>query len=145
MPAPVFGIKLPTGYRDWGVISVAHEAGRNNDLRAVLGNKIAIKAYRTGKRPFPDGSMIARLAWSYVPSPENDQVFGRAQSFVAGAPLNVQLSVKNSKKWASTGGWGFAQFKNSQPADQAVIKTCAPCHAPAIANDFVFTHYSPSP
>ena len=44
--APIFGIKIPPGYRDWRVISVAHEAGSNNDLRAVLGNDLAIKAYR---------------------------------------------------------------------------------------------------
>jgi hypothetical protein len=144
-PAPIFGITLPVGYRDWRVISVAHEAGSNNDLRVVLGNDIAIEAYRAGKLPFPDGTMIARLAWSYVPSEQNNKVFGRAQSFVAGAPINVQLSVKDSIKWASTGGWGFAQFKNGQPAAAAVIKTCAPCHAPAQANDFVFTYYSHTP
>jgi hypothetical protein len=144
-PSPVFGITLPPGYRDWGVISVAHEAGNNNDLRVILGNDIAIKAYRTGRLPFPDGAMIARLAWSFVPSEENNKVFRRAQSFVAGAPINVQLSVKNSKIWPASGGWGFAQFKNGRPANQAVIRTCAPCHAPAKANDFVFTRYSPSP
>jgi hypothetical protein len=143
--APVFGVKLPPGYRDWTVISVAHEAGNNNDLRAVLGNGVAIKAYRDGKLPFPDGTIIVRLAWSYVPSEENNKVFGRAQSFVAGSPINVQLSVKDSRKYASTGGWGFAQFKDGKPADEAVHKTCAPCHAAAKANDFVFTHYSPSP
>lgn len=143
--APVFGITLPAGYRDWSVISVAHEAGNNNDLRVVLGNTIAINAYRAGTLPFPDGAMIARLAWSYVPSAQNNKVFGRAQSFVAGAPINIQLSVKNSKTWAATGGWGFAQFKNGRPAEEAVIRTCAPCHAPAKANDFVFTRYSPSP
>jgi len=82
--SPIFGVKIPPGYRDWGVISVAHEAGNNNDLRAVLGNDVAIKAYREGKLPFPDGTIIARLAWSYVPSEENNKVFGRAQSFVAG-------------------------------------------------------------
>src|SRR5580658_2025725 len=71
---PVFGIKIPPGYRDWRVISVAHEAGSNNDLRAVLGNDVAIKAYREGKLPFPDGTIIARLAWSYVPSEQNNKV-----------------------------------------------------------------------
>src|SRR5580700_6791727 len=64
--SPIFGVKIPPGYRDWGVISVAHEAGNNNDLRAVLGNDVAVKAYREGKLPFPDGAIIARLAWSYV-------------------------------------------------------------------------------
>ncbi|MGA7287632.1 MAG: cytochrome P460 family protein, partial [Terriglobales bacterium] len=77
---PIFGIKIPPGYRDWKLISVAHEAGNLNDLRALLGNDLAIKAYREGKLPFPDGTIIARLAWSYVPSEENNKVFGRAQS-----------------------------------------------------------------
>jgi len=143
--APIFGIKIPPGYRDWPVISVAHEAGNNNDLRAVLGNGTAIRAYQEGKLPFPDGTIIVRLAWSYVPSEENNKVFGRAQSFVAGSPINVQLSVKDSRKYASTGGWGFAQFKNGKPADEAVHKTCAPCHERATGSDFVFTRYSASP
>src|SRR5271170_7061602 len=82
---PIFGVKIPPGYRDWKLISVAHEEGNNNDLRAVLGNDLAIKAYREGKLPFPDGAIIARLAWSYVPSEENNKAFGHVQSFVAGA------------------------------------------------------------
>jgi hypothetical protein len=143
--APIFGIKIPPGYRDWKLISVAHEEGNNNDLRAVLGNDVAIKAYREGKLPFPDGAIIARLAWSYVPSEENDKVFGRAQSFVAGAPINLQLMVKDSKKYSATGGWGFAQFKEGKPADETLLKTCFPCHQPSKAQDLVFTHYAPSP
>jgi hypothetical protein len=143
--APIFGIKIPPGYRDWRVISVAHEEGNNNDLRAVLGNDAAIKAYRDGKLPFPDGAIIARLAWAYVSSEENNKVFGRAQSFVSGAPINVQFMVKDSVKYAATGGWGFAQFKEGKPADEALHKTCFPCHEPGKARDFVFTHYAPSP
>ncbi len=141
--APVFGIKVPPGYRDWRLISVAHEAGNNNDLRAVLGNDVAIKAYREGKLPFPDGAIIARLAWSYVPSEQNNKVFGRPQSFVAGDAINVQLMVKDSKKYATTDGWGFAQFKDGKPADEAVHNTCFPCHQPFKGGDLVFTHYSP--
>jgi hypothetical protein len=101
------------------VITVAHEEGNNNDLRVVLGNDIAIKAYRQGKLPFPDGTIIARLAWSYVPPEENNKVFGRSQSFVAGAPINVQFMVKDSIKYAATGGWGFAQFKDGKPEEDA--------------------------
>jgi hypothetical protein len=141
--APIFGVKLPPGYRDWRLISVAHEAGNLNDLRAILGNDPAIKAYRDNKLPFPDGTIIARLAWSYVSSDENNKAFGREQSFVAGPPINVQLMVKDSKKYAATGGWGFAQFKDGKPADEAVHKTCFSCHEPAKAHDFVFTHYAP--
>jgi hypothetical protein len=140
---PMFGITVPAGYRDWRLISVAHEEGSLNDLRALLGNDIAIKAYREGKLPFPDGTIIARLAWSYVPSEENNKAFGRPQSFVAGSATNVQFMVKDSRKYAATGGWGFAQFKDGKPADEALLKTCFPCHEPAKANNFVFTHYAP--
>ena len=143
--APIFGIKLPSGYRDWKLISVAHEAGNNNDLRAILGNDIAIKAYREGKLPLPDGAIIARLAWSYVPSEENNKVFGREQSFVTGPPTNAQFMVKDSKKYAETGGWGFAQFKDGKPDPKADLKTCFPCHEPIKARDFVYTHYAPTP
>src|ERR1700738_1751047 len=82
--APALEGKLPAGYRDWTVISVAHEEGNLNDLRAVLGNALAMQAYRDGKISFPDGTVIARLAWKYEVSEENNKVFGRAQSFVAG-------------------------------------------------------------
>ena len=140
---PIFGITIPPGYRDWKLISVAHEEGNLNDLRALLGNDAAIKAYRVGKLPFPDGTIIARLAWSYVPSEENNKVFGRSQSFVAGSATNVQFMVKDSRKYAATGGWGFAQFKDGKPADEALLKTCFPCHEPVKARDFVFTHYAP--
>ena len=144
--APIFGIKIFPGYRDWKLISVAHEEGNLNDLRAILGNDVAIKAYRAGKLPFPDGTVIARIAWTYVPSQENNKVFGRAQSFVPGPPPEwyLQFMVKDSKKYASTGGWGFAQFnKDGRPANEAMHKACFPCHEPAKASDFVFTHYAP--
>ena len=142
--APIFGVKIPPGYRDWRLISVAHEEGNLNDLRAILGNDVAIKAYREGQLPFPDGTIIARLAWSYVPSEENNKVFGRPQSFVAGPPTNgVQFMVKDSRKYASTGGWGFAQSDDGKPADEAVHNTCFSCHEPAKARDFVFTRYAP--
>jgi hypothetical protein len=140
---PVFGITIPPGYRDWKLISVAHEEGNLNDLRALLGNDVAIEAYREGKLPFPEGTIIARLAWSYLPSEENNKVFGRAQSFVPGAATNVQLMVKDTKKYAATGGWGFAQFKDGKPADAALLKTCFPGHEPVKTRDFVFTRYAP--
>ena len=141
--APIYGLKIPVGYRDWKLISVAHEEGKLNDLRAILGNDIAIKAYREGKLPFPDGTIIARLAWSYIASEENNKVFGRSQSFVAGPATNVQFMVKDSTKFASTGGWGFAQFKDGKSADEAVLNTCFACHVPVKARDFVFTQYAP--
>jgi hypothetical protein len=123
---------------------VAHEEGDLNDLRAILSNDVAIKAYREGKLPFPDGTIIARLAWSYVPLEESSTAFGRLQSFVAGPPKNgVQFMVKDSKKYAPTGGWGFAQFNDGKPADEAVHNTCFSCHEAVKARDFVFARYAP--
>src|SRR3984957_5121559 len=141
--APAFDVKLPAGYRDWKLISVAHEEGSLNDLRAVLGNDIAIKAYREGSLPFPDGAIIARLAWKYVPSEENNKVFGREQSFVAGDATNVQFMVKDSTKYAATGGWGFDQFNDGISVGAVGLSGCYACHVPVKGRDFVFTHYSP--
>jgi hypothetical protein len=142
--APIFGVKMPPGYRDWRLISVAHEEGNLNDLRAILGNDVAIKAAREGKLPYPDGTIIARLAWSYDSLAESEKAFGRLQSFVAGPPKNgVQLMLKDSRKYASTGGWGFAHFNDGKPADEAVHNTCFPCHEIVKARDFVFNRYAP--
>src|SRR5262249_22224820 len=90
-PAPIFVDKIPDGYRDWKLISVAHEEGDLNSLGAILGNDVAIKAYREGKLPYPDGTIIAALHWRHAPSEENNKIFGRPQSFVAGSPTNVQF------------------------------------------------------
>jgi Cytochrome P460 len=134
---------IPDGYRDWRLISVAREESPLDDVRAVLGNDIAIRAYRDAQRPFPDGTIISRLAWSYIPSEENNKAFGRAQSFVAGAPKNgVQFMIKDSRKYAATGGWGFAHFNDGKLADEAVHSTCFSCHQAAAARDFVFTDYA---
>jgi Cytochrome P460 len=142
--APIFGVKIPPGYRDWRLISVAHEEGKLNDLRAILGNDVAIKASREGKLPYPDGTIIARLAWSYDPLEESEKAFARLQSFVAGQPKNgVQFMVKDSRKYASTGGWGFAHFDDGKPADEAVHNTCFSCHETVKARDFVFNRYAP--
>jgi hypothetical protein len=142
--APVFVKQVPPGYRDWRLVSVAREEGGLNDIRAILGNDKAIEAYRAGKLPFPEGAIIARLAWSHDPSEENNRAFGRVQSFVAGIPKNgVQFMVKDSKKYASTGGWGYAHFDDGKSADDSVLKTCYPCHAAVKERDFVFTRYAP--
>src|ERR1043166_1686464 len=142
----VFVTEIPAGYRDWKVVSVAHEAGDLNDIRAVLGNDIAIKAYRAGKLPFPDGAIVGRIAWSHVPSEENNKTFGRDQSFVAGSPTDayLQFMVKDSKKYAATGGWGYSSFdKDGKPTDEAAMKKCFPCPQAIKDRDFVFTRYAP--
>src|SRR5260221_7811760 len=140
----IFVTNIPLGYRDWTLISVAREEGSLDDIRAILGNDIAVKAYREGTLPFAEGAIIARIAWSYDASEENNKTFGKAQSFVAGAPKNgVQFMVKDSRKYAATGGWGFAQFNDGKPADEAMHTTCYPCHAPVTAPDLGFTRYAP--
>jgi hypothetical protein len=140
---PVFVTKIPSGYRDWRLVSVAHEEGNLHSFAAVLGNDVAIKAYRDGKLPYPDGTIIAALHYSHVPSDENNKVFGRVQSYVPGPPTNTQFMIKDSKKYASTGGWGFGHFNaDGTPGTDAQLKTCFPCHAKA-SRDFVFTRYAP--
>jgi hypothetical protein len=145
--APIFGVKLPAGYRDWALISVARIGAPFNDIRAKLGNDVAVKAYRAGTLPFPDGAIIVRLAWKETISEENNRALSpllekQGESVVAGDATNVQLMVKDSKKYAATGGWGFAQFDNGKPANEAVHKTCFSCHTPVKDMDFVFTRYS---
>jgi len=143
--APLFVTQIPPGYRDWKVVTVAHEAGDLNDIRAVLGNDIAIKAYRDGKLPFPEGAIVGRIAWSYVPSEENNKIFGREQSFVAGGPTDtyLQFMVKDSKKYAATGGWGYSSFdKDGKPTDEALMKNCFPCHQAVKDRDFIFSKYT---
>ena len=143
--AAIAGDRLPPGYRDWRLISVAREEGDLDDIRAILGNDAAIKAYRQGTRPFPDGTIIARLAWSYDSSEENNKTFGRRQSFVAGHPKNgAQFMVKDSKRYASTGGWRYAQFDDGKPLlDAATLQSCFQCHQAFKEHDYVFTRYAP--
>jgi len=110
--SPIYGITIPQGYRDWKLISVTHEEGAFDQLRAQLGN-------------------------------EDNKVFGKVQAFVAGSTVNTQVMVKDSKKYAASGGWGFADFNDGKPSDETVHKACFACHQPAKDHDFVYTHYAP--
>ena len=137
---------IPPGYRDWKFVSAAHEAGELNDIRVVIGNEKAITAYRAGK-PFPEGSIIGRVAWKMVPSEENNKTFGQAQSFVpADAPdWYLQFMEKDSKKYAATGGWGYSNFgKDLKPTtDEKLMYSCFVCHQAVEKRDYIFTKYSP--
>jgi Cytochrome P460 len=148
--SPIYGIKIPAaGYRDWKLIAVDQllVPGKTDQLRAQFGNDTAIKAFKERTVPFPDGSIIAAIHWTRVPSDDNNKVlagpFPGAQSLVVGSPVNVQFMVKDSKKYAATGGWGFADFTGGKPGNQALHETCFPCHVPAKDRDYVFTHYAP--
>ena len=139
--SPIYGVTIPAGYRDWQLIAVNQLlfAGKGEQLRAQVGNDIAIKAFKEGTLPFPDGAIIAAIHWTRVPSEDNNKVldvpFPGTQSFVIGSLVNVQFMVKDSKKYAATGGWGFADFKDGKPGDKALHETCFPCHVPAKDRD----------
>ena len=151
--SPIYGVTIPAGYRDWKLIAVSEiAAGDRGQLRAEFGNDIAIKAFQEGTLPFPDGTIIAAQHWTKESSPENDKVLtllpmvagaGSLKSFVPGPVVNVQFMVKDSKKYAATAGWGFADFTAGKPGDEALHKTCFPCHAPAKDRDYVYTRYAP--
>src|ERR1700751_3905015 len=127
--APIYGIKLPQGYRDWRLISVKQLTGKQltgaggelKQLRAELGNDLAIKAFREGTLPFPDGAIIAALPWNEESSDADDQVLAAGfpglglKAFFAGSAVNAQFMVKDSKKYAASGGWGFADFPKGKP------------------------------
>jgi hypothetical protein len=146
---PIYGIKIPAGYRDWKVIAVANllVPGKTDQLRAQFGNDIAIKAYKEGTLPFPDGSIIVAAHWTRVPSESNNRIldgpFPGAESFVIGSRVNIQIMIKDSKKYAESGGWKFADFKDGKAGDKALHETCFPCHEPAKDHDYVFTRYAP--
>lgn len=136
------GVAIPPGFRDWKLVTVAREEGRNDDIRAILGNDEAIRALQSGKYPLPDGTILARLAWSYSPLAESGKAFGQPQSHVAGHPKNgVQFMVKDSVQYASTGGWGYAEFDSGKPAGNA--QACFACHAVVKDRDYVFNRFAP--
>jgi hypothetical protein len=157
--APIYGIKLPQGYRDWHLISVKQLTGKQltggggnlRQLRAELGNDIAIKAFRDGTRPFPDGAIIAALHWNEDSSDFDNQALAVGfpglglESTFAGSAVNVQFMVKDSKKYAASGGWGFADFTTGKPGNEALHAKCFPCHQPGKDRDYVFTRYAPTP
>jgi hypothetical protein len=66
------------------------------------------------------------------------------ESSFAGDAVNVQFIVKDSKKYAASGGWGFADFTNGKPGDDALHEKCWPCHQPGKDRDYVFTRYAPA-
>ena len=135
--SPIYGVRIPAGYRQWQLIAPAEEAAPLNEIRAVLGNTIAVNAYRDDALPFPDGTVLAKLAWKHVQSPDF------ALASIPGAATTVPFMVKDSKKYAATGGWGFGRFVNGKAADEAQHRTCFACHqARAKAHDYVFTRYA---
>jgi len=143
--APIFVTKIPPGYRDWKVVSVAHEEGDLKDIRAVLGNDVAIKAYRAGRLPFPEGRSLAEshgatfhprrttraLAVNSRSSPALDGVL---------PPVHGQGLQEVRRDWRV----GYSSFgKDGKPSPESAMNTCFSCHQAVSARDFIFTRYSP--
>jgi hypothetical protein len=129
--APAYVTKIPSGYRDWKVISVAHEEGNLHSFAVVLGNDVAIKAYREGTLPFPDGAIIAALHYSHVPSEENNKVFGDKQSFVPGPPrtYSSRSRTRKSTRLRAAGGSGTSTQMANLPTKR-YLKPAFPATSP---------------
>lgn len=135
--SPIFGVTVPDGYRDWRLIAPALEDAPLDELRTVLGNDLAVKAYRDGTLPFPDGAVLVKLAWRRMRSPEFDT------ATVPGPATTVQVMVKDAARYPATGGWGFGRFIDGKPVDAAQHETCFACHEARVKErDFVFTRYA---
>ena len=137
------------GYEAWQTISLS----RNDKVVAViLGNPVMINAYQAGipanGKPVPDGARMAKIHWI----PKKNQFFPDAT--VPGELLNVDFMVKDSKRFADSGGWGWAVFDYNAKSDMFTPGTLAgsppqgndakcglACHTAAKARDYVFTEY----
>jgi hypothetical protein len=143
-PAPSpNGITQPPGYQNWRVIGVS-ERSDNGSLRAILGNAVAIEAARTGHtNPWPDGTMLAKVAWKQSTLPK----FPTAT--VPGEFVHTDLMVKDSAKYAATGGWGYARWvgtaRTPYGKDAGFAQECFACHSQAADTDRVFTRPAPMP
>ena len=122
---------------------------RNGDPRRIETRSAQGQA-RIGDathKPIPGATQLVEFTvpprqYRFVPSEENNKPFGQTQSFVAGDPTNVQFMVKDSKTYASTGGWGYGHFsQDGTPGGGALLETYSPCHATAL-RDSVFTRYT---
>jgi hypothetical protein len=138
------------GYERWQFISLSQDNGK---FAAVLGNPAMIEAYHSGipgnGKPFPDGCRMAKIHWT----PKEMEVFPAAN--VPGIQHDVDFMVKDSKRFADSGGWGYAAFEYDaatgafKPANledkppQANDAKCGfACHTSVKTRDYVFTSYA---
>ncbi len=138
------------GYEDWPVIALSS----NGDKYAViLGNAAMIDAYKQGipdnGKPFPDGAMMAKIHWNL-----KKQASYPGQPVVPGTLHDVDFMVKDSKRFADSGGWGWAAFEydeptgtfrpadaSSKPPQGHDAKCGLACHTVVQKRDYVFTEY----
>jgi hypothetical protein len=130
------------GYEEWQVVAVSQP---KDLLVVILANPVMIDAYRAGVpgngKPFPDGSRMAKIHWNVKKSAE-----APAPTMVPDTLHDVDFMVRDSKRFADTGGWGWAQF-NYDPASDTFTPlgsetNCGfACHSIVKAKDYVFTAY----
>ena len=131
------GITLPLGYENWRLIAISQRT-ENSTLRAVLGNSVAVDAARAGKtNPWPNGSILTKLAWKQKAS----ETFPTA--VVPGEFVHADFMIKDDRKYASTGGWGYARWLGMEQkpygSDANFAQECLGCHGAMQHQDYVFT------
>jgi hypothetical protein len=137
-PAPTpNGIEMPEGYKDWRVISVAHRTD-NNTMRVIVGNDAAIAAARAGKtNPWPNGTILGKVVWKAKTSEHWEK------ATVPGDFVHAEFMIKDAKKHAATGGWGYARWTGMDQKpygkDANVAQECVACHTPVKSRDWVYT------
>lgn len=135
-PKPTLnGIAFSPGYKDWQVISVTDRFD-DHRFRAILANDVGQRAIAANQtNPWPDGTALAKVAW--------DELVDTDGAIRMGEFRQVAFMFKNAAKYASTQGWGYAQWVGAQlepyGKDAAFTRECTGCHAPMRAHDFVFT------
>ena len=130
------------GYEDWQVIAVSQTGDL---LVAILGNPEMIAAYQAGVpgngKPFPDGSKMAKIHWNAKKSAE-----APAPTLVPDTLHDIDFMVRDSKRFADSGNWGYAQFNYDAASDTFTpLGTGAACgfacHTIVKSKDYVFTSY----
>jgi hypothetical protein len=141
-PVAPNGIALYPDYLSWKVVAPSYREDKMH-IRVITGNDIAIEGLRAGKKPLPDGSVLAKVAWKAEKHPS----FPVAT--VPGAFVQVEFMVKDAKKYRETGDWGFARFVGNQlkpyGKDASFVGECFGCHTPVAGNDYLFTTLAPTP
>jgi len=141
-PVAPNGIAIFPDYMTWKVIAPSYREDKGH-IRIITGNEIAIAALRDNRKPLPDGSVLAKVAWKTEKHP-SFQV-----ATVPGAFVQVEFMVKDAKKYKDTGGWGFARFVGSElkpyGKDAGFVGECYGCHLPVAGNDFLFTRIVETP
>jgi hypothetical protein len=131
------------GYEDWSFVSSAHTDER---LKVIVGNPTMINAFKSGipgnGQPFPDGSMIVKLQWTPKKSTEAPFVVDVPDVF-----KEAFVMEKDSKRFAKSGGWGYAVFNYDAASDKFTPDAKSPsdcgfaCHTPVKAKDYIFHPY----